>query len=135
MRGEAIVARARALVGVRFRPQGRSAGLGLDCIGLAAMATERPLAGVPRDYRLRSSDAATLEAGLRSAGLVPVAPDEAAGGDLLVVQAGPAQLHVIVLTGAGFVHADAGLRRVVEVPGAVPWPALSGWRVPSRETE
>jgi hypothetical protein len=51
-------------------------------------------------------------------------------GDLLLVRAGPHQLHVVILTGEGYLHADARLRRVVEVPGKVPWPVLSVWRHP-----
>ena len=44
---------------------------------------------------------------------------EAVAGDLLLIAAGPGQLHLAVWTGAGIVQAHAGLRRVVETPG---WP-------------
>jgi hypothetical protein len=123
-----IVARGRAAVGARFRPQGRSVEEGLDCIGLAALATG--CAGVRRDYALRGCDAGVVEEGLRSAGLVRVAEGQA--GDVLLVRSGARQLHLLVLTGAGYLHADARLRRVVEVPGAVPWPAVSAWRKEAR---
>jgi len=118
------VARARALVGVRFRPQGRSGAAGLDCVGLAAAAlgVEAPRA----DYRLRGGSAAELEAGLQRAGLRP-APGPRPG-DLLMMRSGPQQLHLGVWTGDGIVHADAGLRRVVERPGPPPWPVLGCWR-------
>jgi len=33
-----------------------------------------------------------------------------------------------VWTGDALVHADLGLGRVVERPGAPPWPVLGGWR-------
>ena len=49
-------------------------------------------------------------------------------GDLLMMRTGPGQLHLGIWTGAGLVHADAGLRRVVERPGAPPWPVLGCWR-------
>ena len=122
-RGAEIVARARALIGTRFRPQGRSAD-GLDCIGLAAAALG--VSGVANDYPLRSGSRRRLEAGLRAAGLQSAENVEA--GDLLLLAAGAGQLHLAVFTGAGIVHADAGLRRIVERPGPVSWPLLSAWR-------
>ena len=124
-RGERIVRRARRLVGVRFRAQGRDPALGLDCIGLAAAAlrVEAPAAG----YALRGGSLERLEEGLRAAGLRPVA--EARAGDLLVLAAGAGQLHLAIFTGEGIVHADAGLRRIVERPGAAPWPVLGAWRL------
>lgn len=120
-----IVARARALVGVRFRPQGRDPAAGLDCIGLAAasLRVKAPAAG----YALRGGSPAQLEEGLRAAGLRPVRAARA--GDLLVLAAGAAQLHLAIWTGTGIVHADAGLRRIVERPGPPPWPLLRAWRL------
>jgi cell wall-associated NlpC family hydrolase len=126
-RAEGIVARARALVGVRFRAQGRCAAGGVDCIGLAAAALE--LDGVRQDYALRGGCGARLAEELRLAGLAPVSAAEA--GDLLVMQAGPGQLHLGIWTGAGLIHADAGLKRVVERPGSPPWPVAEVWRVES----
>lgn len=124
-RAERIVRRARRLAGIHFRPQGRSAASGLDCIGLAAAALriEAPAAG----YALRGGSLARLEDGLRAAGLRPVA--EAKAGDLLVLAAGAGQLHLAIFTGDGIVHADAGLRRIVERPGPPPWPLLGAWRL------
>jgi len=121
---ERIVARARVLLGVRFRPQGRSAATGLDCVGLAAAA-----AGVERvrqDYALRGGSLARLNAGLAAAGLKQ--EEAARPGDILVMAAGPAQLHLGIFTGAGIIHADAALRRIVERPGPAPWQVLGIWR-------
>ena len=59
----------------------------------------------------------------------PVSPADARAGDVLLVEAGPGQHHFLVLVEEGFVHADAGLGRVVETPGAVPWPVIAAWRV------
>lgn len=120
---DAAAARARALIGTRFRPQGRSRH-GLDCVGLAAAALG--LGEARRDYGLRGGDLAALEAGLGDAGLRRVEAKMA--GDVIVLRAGPGQLHLGVWTGDGLVHADAGLRRVVERPGAPPWPIVSIWR-------
>lgn len=126
--GERIAAAARTLVGVRFRPQGRSAETGLDCIGVVALAAGVPIERVPADYVLRTDDPARMRAGFVAAGFGEVAGD-ARPGDVLVVRAGWGQAHAVVLTTGGFVHADAGLRRVVEVPGAVAWPVIGAWRV------
>jgi cell wall-associated NlpC family hydrolase len=119
----AAVERARAMIGVPFRLHGRS-WEGLDCVGLAALALGRV---APGDYGLRSGDVARAEGWLRAAGLRLVV--EARPGDLALVRPGPLQLHLMIGTGVGFVHAHAGLGRVVEMPGVSPWPVLSWWAV------
>jgi cell wall-associated NlpC family hydrolase len=123
--GDIIVARARALIGVRFRPQGRSRVCGLDCIGLVAEAVAAT--NVPCDYALRGSSPERLAAGLAAAGLRKV--DAARRGDVLAMTAGPGQFHLGIFSGNGLIHGDAGLRRVVERPGPPPWPVLGIWRV------
>lgn len=127
--GDAVVARARALVGTRFRPQGRDPRWGLDCVGLAGLALG--LGGVRRDYALRGGSVALLHEEFGRAGLFRVA--QARPGDLLLMRSGPAQLHLAILTDSGMVHADAGLRRVVERPGAPPFEIASAWRMSERE--
>ena len=124
-RAERVVARARALIGVRFRPQGRSTTGGLDCIGVAAAAIDAR--DPPRDYAMRGGSAGRLAAGLAAAGLRRV--EAAVPGDVLVLAPGPGQLHLGIVTETGFVHGDAGLRRVVERPGPPPWPITSIWRI------
>ncbi len=123
-RPDAIVGRARALIGTRFRPQGRTVEDGLDCIGVAVLAIDvRP---VPRDYALRGNPVRRLATELEAAGLTAV--DEMAPGDVLVFAPGAAQLHLGIFTGSGLVHGDAALRRVVERPLPLPWPVLGIWR-------
>ena len=124
-KGTEAVAAARALVGVRFRPQGRAPEIGLDCIGLIARALGVEVSRA--DYDLRGGTLQELEAGLRVAGCVPVA--ERRAGDVLVMHSGPGQLHLGIWAGDGIVHADARLRRVVERPGEVPWAVLGTWRL------
>lgn len=94
------------------------------------MATGIPKARVRRDYDLRFSDPEKVNANFDACGMIRLAPSAAEPGDVLLVRPGPAQLHVVLLTELGYLHADASLRRVVEVPGPVPWPVLSAWRCP-----
>lgn len=126
MRGrDEIVAAARACVGARFRPHGRSIEHGLDCVGVAAHAFGR---SAPADYPLRTARPERIVAAMTAAGLVPVLVGQARAGDLLLVAGGPGQLHLAVLTERGFVHADVGLRRIVEAPGRPAGPVLAAWR-------
>lgn len=119
-----IVVRARALIGRRFRPQGRDPELGLDCIGLACAAYRVPTAEIRFDYRLRGDHRGQLVEGLR-AWFRKVSKSAAKAGDLILFEVAPDQLHLAILTERGFVHADARLRKIVEVPGAPIWPILS----------
>jgi cell wall-associated NlpC family hydrolase len=121
--GERAVAAARAAVGVRFRLHGRDPATGLDCVGLAALALR--VDAVPSGYALRRGDLAHIGRAIEVAGLVPVA--EARPGDLLLLRAGPGQLHFAIQTEDGMIHADARLRRVVE-RREIPWPVLGRWR-------
>lgn len=122
MGGEAIVARARAVIGTRFRLHGRDRD-GLDCVGLVALAHEVPNA--PMGYALRSagearwSDCLDMIFERRRGPWVP--------GDILLMRAGPAQLHLGIWTGTSMIHADARLRRVVEMPGRPDWPVIGHW--------
>ncbi|HYI39283.1 MAG TPA: peptidoglycan endopeptidase [Allosphingosinicella sp.] len=133
MNGMDIAARARALVGTRFRPQGRHPNHGLDCVGLAALACGIPVERVPRDYHLRGQSLADIEDRLRDLGCRPVAGPALEPGDVVLCQAGPAQYHMVVIAPSGFVHADAALRRVVERPYPIPWTLTGAWRLAKEE--
>jgi hypothetical protein len=51
-------------------------------------------------------------------------------GDVLLIRPGPAQHHlVIAATAGGFVHAHAGLRRVVLTPAPLGWTVEHHWRL------
>ena len=118
--------RARALVGTPFRPQGRGEH-GLDCVGVALRAFDVPAEGVRRDYRLRGDYWDEVRGELRRYfRRVPVT--QLRSGDLMLVKVAADQLHFAVRTGAGFVHAHAGLRRIVETPGVPDWPMLGVYR-------
>jgi len=125
--GERVAAAARRTVGAPFRLQGRDPTTGLDCVGVVALSLR---AGghdgpIPQGYALRCGAADAYRSCWT--GLAPA--DGAGAGDVLLCLAGPRQLHLAIRTSGGFVHADAGLRRVVERPGALPWPLLRAWRV------
>ncbi|MBO9524681.1 MAG: peptidoglycan endopeptidase [Sphingobium yanoikuyae] len=126
--GAAIAAAARALVGVPFRLQGRDPALGLDCVGLvgAAMRAAGYAPMMPGDYGLRFGDDRRADEWARAAGLRPVRAG--AVGDMILVRPGALHQHLLILVPGGFVHAHAGLRRVVETPGVPPWPILRIWR-------
>jgi hypothetical protein len=131
MSGEALAAAALALVGTRFRLNGRDRATGLDCLGVldCALATIGRPTTLPCDYTLRSrgymnAQRIAAAAGLRAADGAIVA------GDILLVRCSPVQLHVLVAAKpARFVHAHAGLRRVVLGPRDPAWSLLARWRL------
>lgn len=127
--GERVAAAALDLVGTPFRFHGRDRATGLDCVGLVAAALQG--AGIratpPAGYRLRNREIDGFLPFARDAGLLPVlAPQRP--GDILLVSPGPWQQHLVV---AGrndlFIHAHAGLGRVVAMPGPLPWPIVQRW--------
>jgi cell wall-associated NlpC family hydrolase len=119
--------RARSLIGVPFRPQGRVPERGLDCVGLVLTACGFPTDLVRTDYRLRGNyEAVAVNQLLRH--FRPVSKSERRAGDVLFMLAGDDQLHFGVLTDRGFVHADARLRKVVETPGEPDWPVIGIYR-------
>lgn len=131
-RRDRIVAAARRLIGAPFRLHGRNAVHGLDCIGLAALALEgaghRGLSGgiVPAAYSVRGGTVERFAEAMRAAGLRRVRKGRP--GDLVLAQAAVAQFHLMIFSGGGHVHADAGLGRVVEMPGPSPWPVIAYFR-------
>ena len=118
--------RARALVGARFRPQGRC-GEGLDCLGLVIAAFDLPPDEIRRDYRLRGDHRAELERGLLTH-FKKVRARDARPGDVLLLQVASDQLHLAIRSEAGFVHAHARIGRVVETPGMPEWLLLGAYR-------
>lgn len=129
--GEALARAAEALAGARFRLHGRDPATGLDCIGVlaAALAAIGRRAELPTGYALRSHRLPELARWASACGLAeaqgPIRP-----GDVLLLRSGPCQHHLaIALPGGRFVHAHAGLRRVVAVPGPPDAPVLRRWRL------
>ena len=118
--------RARALVGTPFRLQGRGEG-GLDCVGVAIATYELSVEKVRRNYRLRGDHAREIVDFL-SEDFRRVPSARLRPGDLILMRVSDDQLHLGVRTDYSFVHAHAGLRRVVETPGLPEWPMLGAYR-------
>ena len=122
-----IAERARALVGVRFRPQGRSPEFGLDCIGLIICAFDLPQGLVRRDYRMRGDHLREMLIELAKP-FRRIAASRHRAGDVLVLEVARDQMHLAIVTGRGFVHADARRGKVVETPGTPSWPIVAAFR-------
>src|SRR3546814_21087232 len=77
MTGDKIASAARACIGTPFRPQGRLAGVGLDCIGLAAVAVRAGGTDVepPSDYDLSGDCGSRLADALEALGLTRAATE------------------------------------------------------------
>lgn len=126
-----LAAAAQGLVGARFRLHGRDPASGIDCIGLFAAAMAgigRPIA-VPNGYAPRLRDLAAFRPLAAAWGFA-----EAAGaplpGDVLMFAVGPVQFHLAIAAPDGlFIHAHAGLRRVVLGPAGADWHPAGHWRL------
>jgi hypothetical protein len=119
-------ARARALVGARFRAQGRSSDA-LDCVGLVLATFGIPIEAAPPGYRLRGDHRRLIDAELCGR-FRRVPATQVRSGDVMLLEVARDQLHLAVRTAAGFVHAHAGIGRVVETPGMPSWRLLAVYR-------
>ncbi len=127
MTGSDIVRRALAELGTPFRLHGRCSGEGLDCVGLVAVAIDardQP----PFNYSLRGDFANQVHAYFKSAGFRKCR-SVILDGDIILVRAAPRQMHLLIVAPGGFVHAHAGLRKTVFMPGPLEWPMIGHWRV------
>ena len=131
MTGLALACAAESFLGATFRLHGRDRLSGFDCLGLVLLAMAeigRPV-HLMLNYGLRNLDPERfLDLPEQAGFLATTSPFEA--GDVLLLQAGPAQLHLaIVGIDGGIVHAHAGLGRVVLTPFPLPWPVVGQWRL------
>lgn len=127
----ALAHAAEALVGTRFRLHGREPETGLDCIGLfaAALAAIGKPAPIPTGYtlKLRNPDLWLPDPAVCGFG---IADDAITPGDVLLLELGPCQQHLVIAVEAGrFIHANAGLRRIVEGSGPLPGTVRHHWRM------
>lgn len=130
MTGQQLAAAAEALVGTPFRLHGRDPATGLDCVGVlaAALGSVGHSHRLPAGYTLRNRSLIDTSPIAELCGLAPVSGNIVAG-DVLICRVSPCQFHIaIAASQSGFVHAHAGLRRVVLAPGPLPWPIVQHWR-------
>lgn len=122
---------ALTLVGAPFRLHGRDPATGLDCIGVLAAALQGcgTVAILPNAYGLRSLRLPDLGDLANRLGFARSAPLEQRG-DVLFVRVCAVQLHLMIAVGEGeFVHAHAGLRRVVRSTRPKSWRIEQCWRL------
>lgn len=122
---------AAELVGTPFRLHGRDARHGLDCIGVlsASLASCGAQAQLPNGYRMRMTAPDSLLPHPEQLGFVLATPPFHAG-DVVMQRTGPAQYHIAIKVGGEhWVHAHAGLRRVVLSPSLGEQPIVHHWRV------
>jgi hypothetical protein len=131
MTGEELAEAALSLVGTRFRLQGRDPLHGLDCIGLleAALGRAGRKVTLPAGYALRMTRIETWLPEPAGCGFAPAEPPFETG-DIVLLQAGVGQVHLaIAVSGTAWVHAHAGLRRVVACPAIPDGAVLHHWRL------
>jgi len=124
--------KAMALCGARFCLHGRDEETGLDCIGLAGqcLIAARFECDVPNGYSIRGGSERSIAEFMAETGFERFSPDAPlCEGDIVLVRPSPVQWHFLIRADNGFVHAHAGLGRVVYCPGAAPWPIVSIFRL------
>lgn len=130
MTGEQLARAAEAFIGSPFRLHGRDPAAGLDCVGVlsAALNAAGHTSGLPNDYNLRNRYPPETAAIAAACGFVR-AKGAYAAGDVVLCRVSPCQFHLaIALAPDRFIHAHAGLGRVVVSPAPLPWPILQHWR-------
>lgn len=129
--GVQLAQAAASFIGTPFRLNGRSAEAGLDCVGLVAASLtnigRKPV--LPMGYELRNRKIDVFLQSAQASGLIEAA-GQIRAGDIVLVAPGPGQQHLLIAeNNTSFIHAHAGLRRVVRMPGPPPWPIIRHWRL------
>lgn len=113
---EQIVAAARAAIGTPFRHQGRIAGRGLDCAGLAIHCAQQ--AGIEvydESGYPRQPGGGRLEAAFaKQPGLMRVPVNDLQDGDILLMTFEGQPQHVAIVAGINIIHAYEPTGKVVE---------------------
>jgi cell wall-associated NlpC family hydrolase len=137
-----FAAAAEALLGTPFKLHGRDPRSGLDCVGLVASALSQinDQVEVPKHYRLRQSSIARQIRFANRNGLQSVDTSQPEfkilRGDCLLVKPGPAQHHLMIASSqTAFIHAHAGLGKIVRQPAPLSWPLLRVWRLQRTDKE
>ena len=111
-----IIAAARAAIGTPFRHQGRTAGSGLDCVGLGAhVLTTLGIPYVDQEGYGRRPSEGRLEAALAGQPrLVKVPRSDLRAGDFLLMRFFKAPQHLAIFTGDTVIHAWETAGKVCE---------------------
>lgn len=131
MTGEDLARAAAALCGTPFRLNGRDPTYGVDCIGLLEVALKNAGRSIqlPKGYHLRLTNPEAWIPEPAACGFAAVGPPFAPG-DVLLLRLGQAQAHLAIAGfGHGWVHAHAGLRRVVISPEMPAGEIIVHWRL------
>lgn len=135
MCADAFAAAAEECEGVAFKLHGRDPQFGLDCLGLVlhALARSGHILPMIRPYRLRNTDYSSVRLIAGQLGW-NICDGKVQRGDLIWTTPGPAQLHFAIASGAEtFVHAHAGLGKVVVSHGVLPWPTRYNFRLSQQD--
>ena len=130
MIGDEMARAAEALVGTPVRLHGRDPAFGLDCIGVlaASLAACGRTVHLPGGYALRTRALPQLDAFVTGSEL-EAASGPPMPGDVLLLRVGPCQFHLVLASSEKrFIHAHAGLRRVVHSGLPANWPVIGHWR-------
>lgn len=131
MTPDRLASEAEKLVGCPFRLHGRDPRSGIDCIGLLAAAMARAGRSIvlPTGYPLRLNDLTRWLPDPQECGFAPAnLPFES--GDLVLTRPSPGQAHLAIAGPAlTWIHAHAGLRRVVSEIGIPAGSILYHWRL------
>lgn len=121
---------AETFVGTRFRLHGRNPATGLDCIGLfsASMTQAGSACPVPTGYPMRVLDLAQWLPDPAIFGLLDAEPPFQPG-DVAMLRPSVGQFHLAIAGRFGWVHAHAGLRRVVRQPDLPSGDLVHHWRL------
>ena len=101
-------------------------------IAAAALAACGRPAELPNFYPQRMRALPELGEAASAAGLA-LCTGRALPGDVVLVRIGPCQFHLAVAVGGGeFVHANAGLKRVVRSCLPIAWHVIQHWRLAAK---
>lgn len=130
-----VVAAATACIGTPFRPQGRLAGTGLDCVGLVLHALAAAGRQLPAtfDHVYDGSRRHDVSGALAGLGLRPRAGTFERPGDVAIFDCAPGPLHFGIIGAVGLIHADQTIGRVVRCSRRLAWPRLPSWTLSTED--